>query len=258
MLQFNFSHRFDGVVWNTVAYPQRELVLVEVRDTGQKQVSFSALNYKTNRFLWSDRKLEEAWWVNLSGVAADVALFTVYLDTNNPDKKALLAYSVDELKLLWWNNDFSVSAVEGTQILGFTSKLGLKEQVLNLHSGKEEQRRLQAVHEEPGKTLYKPVQYTEGMEYFETVRTFLADRLNFLAVSALEYLETSSCIIISGYIEEEGLANYLLVLSQQGELLLKEKLESAVKGIGLDTFFVLEGCLFFVKNKVELVSYTMI
>jgi len=41
-------------------------------------------------------------------------------------------------------------------------------------------------------------------------------------------------------------------------LLLKEKLDEHLKGIGLDTFFVLSGYVFFVKNKVELVCYKIL
>jgi hypothetical protein len=87
----------------------------------------------------------------------------------------------------------------------------------------------------------------------------LADRLNFLAVGSFEYLETSSHILISCYEKENDLlANFLFVLSLEGEILLKEILDSPVQGIGLDTFFVIERSLFFVKNKAALVSYTLI
>ncbi|HYF68000.1 MAG TPA: DUF4905 domain-containing protein [Ohtaekwangia sp.] len=260
MPEFNFSHRFSGVVWNTVAYPKEDLVLLEIRDTSHKQVTFSALNYKTNQFLWHGRKLDEPWWVNVSGIVNGVVLFTVYLDTANPDKKAVLAYTLEDLKLLWWHNDFSISMICENSIVGYTSKLGLKEVVLQVQSGKE-----YAAHERTetrevqisGEVL-KPVQYLEGMPYFETVKIFLAERLNFLVLNSLEYLETSSYIAISCYVKHNELANYLIVLTLNGDLALKEILDPAVKGIGLDTFFAIGRSLFFVRNKMEFVSYTMI
>lgn len=258
MLQFNFSHRFEGVVWNMLVYPQQDVLLLEIRNADQKVVSFSALNYAENLFLWNNRKLDEAWWISLSAVEAGVVLFTVYLDKNNPDKKALMAYSLSNLELKWWNNDFAVGAVEGNQVMGFTSRLGLQEKALDLHSGKEIARASGSVKHVAKELILKPVQYLEGTAYFDTVKVFLADRLNFSALSSLEYLETDSCIIVSGYTEENGLVNYLLVLSRKGDLLFKEKINGPVKGIGFETFFVLGGCLFFVQNKVELVSYKLI
>jgi hypothetical protein len=258
ILQLNFSHRFDGVIWNTLSSGQEDILLVEVRNIENKEVSFSALNLETNSFLWRDKKLEETWWINASAIAAGMVIFTIYMDTNNPDKKGILVYSIQDLKLQWWNSDFSIGEVGPNYVKGFTSRLGLKQVMLDLRTGKEEFKEV-SPFQTIASVLLKPVQYTEGMPYFDTVKTFLADRLNLLAVSALEYLEAKKKIIISYYITEgEGLANYLLVMSDDGNVILKEKLDGPVKGIGLDTFFVLKGLLIFVRNKVELVSYNII
>lgn len=253
-VDFAFSLPFSGVVWSLTAYPPASIIVIEVRDKVLKQVSFSAWNYETKTFLWTDRRLEETWWVNVAGVHKDVILFTLYLDTNNPEKKAVVAYSLRDFTLMWWNNDFSIGSI-GDVVVGFTSKLGLKEQCLDLRTGNISER------EESGPishSILKPVQYNEGTEYFETIQKFLADRLNFLAVGSFEYLEIQSYILISCYERQNELANFLFVLSLDGEVLLKEILDSPVQGIGLDTFFVIERSLFFVKNKAELVSYTLI
>jgi hypothetical protein len=252
--EFIFSLPFPGTVWSLTAYPPRNVILIEVRDKVEKQVSFWALDYATGEFLWRNRKLEEPWWVNISGVYADVILFTLYLDSNNPDKKAVVAYSLLEFRLLWWNNDFSIGSI-GDVVHGFTSKLGLKEMRLDILTGNVSGN---ADREKQKSDIQRPVQYAEGTDYFETIRIFLADRLNFSAVDSFEYLETDSHIFISCYEKQNELANYLIVLSLDGEIVLKEILDSPVQGIGLDTFFVIQRSLFFVKNKTDLVSYTLI
>jgi hypothetical protein len=255
MVQFNFSHVLPGVVWSTVAFPEKNILLLEVRDSKEKRVSFWALNYQTNEFLWREKTLDEPWWVNLSGVHDGVILFTIYVDTQNPDKKAAMAYSLDSFELLWWHNDFSISSV-GKTITGFTSKLGLKEAFLDVFTGKEVGGSVNPAV--PNGNVIRPLQYIENTPYFDTVRRFLADRLNFSAVHSLEYLEAHSHIIISCYTGQEILANYLIVLSLEGVVMMKEIMEESVQGIGLGTFFVIERSLFFVKNKAALVSYTLI
>ena len=252
--RFNFSHRFTGVVWNTVAMPESSILLLEIRDHQQKSVSFSALHYQENKFLWRDFRLEESWWVNLAAASGDVVLFTIYLETQNPDKKGILAYGLSDQKLRWWNNDFSLTSVERDRVTGFSSRFGAKKIALDLHSGQEVPVTPDA--SEPGvHALIRPVQYAEGTPHYETVKTFLSQKLTLLPVRALEYLEYESLIMISYYISHEGLANYLLVMDKNGNVLLHEKLGEQLKGIGLDTFFMLSGCLFFVKNSEELVSY---
>ncbi len=251
-----FLLRFNGNIWNIVA--DDHTLLIEVRNPEQKVVSFSAFDIDGNEFLWRDKVLEEPWWVNASAVAGDKIIFTVYLDTNNPDKKGVLAYSRKDLSLIWWNNDFSLSELGTDSVLGFSSRLGLKELILDINTGNPVTN-VPHTRVAPSSLLERPAQYAEGTEYFETVRRFLADRLNFSAVFALEYLEARNSIVISAYCkDQDNLANYLFILSAEGKVLLKENLGSQLPGIGLDTFFVLKGCVIFVRNKLELLSYKML
>lgn len=259
-LEFNFSHRFDGVIWNMIAGAENDPLVIEARNTATRQVSFSALHLPSGAFLWRDRSLDEPWWINLTLINHGILIFTIYLDTNNPDKKGILAYNATDLSLIWWNNDFSVSSLTPSALKGYSQKFGMKELAVEIGTGKE-------TATQPGEPvlepymLRKPVQYVEGSEYFETVKRFLSNQLNLNVVSALEYLETTENMVISCYIADAGgrdLANFLIVFSKSGKCLLKDEISSQVKGIGFDTFFVLRNNLIFIKNKNELISYRIL
>ena len=231
-------------------------MVLEIRDSQQKHVSFAALNIRDNSWLWRGKKSEEPWWVNLNSVSSDRILLTIYTDTNNPDKKGILVYDLAHFNLAWWNNDFSLISVSNGFVFGTSSLYGSREVILDLQSGKEVK--------EADTTLstnfdvLRPQQYHEGTEYFSTVKIFLEKKLNLQAVSSLEYLEHNGLIFISFYTQSEGLANDLIVLSAMGNVVIHEKMSHHLKGIGWDTFFVLAGCVFFVRNKVELVSYKIV
>ena len=194
-LEPNFSHVFNGIVWNTVASSDEKVLLVEVRKPEEKRVLFSAFNYETNLFLWRDRQLEEPWWVNASAIVQGIVLFTIYLDTNNPDKKGILAYSLEELELVWWNNDFSISAVSDNIVHGFSEKYGRREVVLDLNTGKT----LQSphIHGEIPEGSLRPQQFFEGHSYFDSVKIFFSQKFNLSPITALEYLEFDSLIFVS-------------------------------------------------------------
>jgi len=255
--QFNSAHKFNGVIWNTLAIPENEVILLEVRNHEQKRVSFSAFNYKANSFLWQEKTLEEPWWVNLSVASKGVIIFTIYIGTNNPDKKGIIAYTLNNLQIKWWSNDFSLTGLSGDKVYGINTNLGFKSQVLDLQTGKECQNTPFEQESKKVNEVIRPVQYAEGMPYFDQVKRFLIGKLNLLPVVSLEYIEYNSCIFVSCYVEEGGLANYLLILSENGEELLKEKIGEQLQGVGLDTFFILDEYLFFVKNKLELVSFKL-
>ncbi len=256
-ISFNFSHLFDGIIWNTVVIPLHDVLLVESRNMEQKKVSFSALNAITGVFLWKDVVFDEQWWISLNGGAAKTALFTVYLDTDNPDKKGIFAYDVFEKKVKWWNNDFSLVAVNHEFVKGVGSKYGHRQVTLALETGLEV-----VVSSDPlpvADLILRPSQYLEGQEHFHTIANFMTVKFNLSPVAALEYLELNSIILISYYLSETTeLANYLMIISAAGSVLLREKLDDHLKGIGLDTFFLYAGCVFFVKNKRELFSYKIV
>ena len=77
-------------------------------------------------------------------------------------------------------------------------------------------------------------------------------------VACIEYLEIKDLIIVSVFLKDEGLANYLYAFDANGEVLIHEKLGEVLKGVALDTFFLYSGHLIYVKNKNELISYKIV
>lgn len=231
--------------------------MLEIRDEVNKQVSFAAVDYSTGAFRWKNVRFEEPWWINLAGVSGEVVLFTLYTDTHNPDAKSLLAYHLSDQKIIWWQNDFSISAITANFVIGYSFKFGLQEMTLDLMTGKVVPA---SINDETMQNfpVIRPFQYLEGAPDFETVKSFLQRKLNMVPLVGIDYLEHDNLIFISCYVQENGLANFLIVLSAQGEVLLREKTGEALNGIGMDTFFILEGSLFFVKNKRELVRYKVV
>lgn len=255
-IDFNFSQLFEGIIWNTVITPSNGTLLLEVRNTETKLASFSAMKSENGAFFWKDVVFDEPWWVSLNASAGNLALFSIYLDTNNPDKKGIFAYDIGARKILWWNNDFSLIHANDHFVRGTATKYGNRDVILELENGLE----VNGPNDfSPAPDIVlRPSQYTEDHAYFITVKTFLSLKFNLLPVVALEYLEYDSLIFISVYIEENGLANYLMIMTNDGDVLIREKLDEHLKGIGLDTFFIYAGCVFFVRNKRELFSYKIV
>ncbi len=255
-IDFNFSHLFDGTIWNTVFIPHSDILLLEIRNSEHKKVTFSALDVRNGSFLWKDVAFDEPWWISLDAAGEGIALLTIYLETNNPDKKGIFAYDVQQQKIAWWNNDFSLIDASGNLVNGISSKYGTRQVTLDIHSGNEVPgAQSKTIPDDP---VRRPHQYAADHQYFETVKTFLVSKFNLLPVTALEYLEHDSLIFVSVNVMESTLTNYLIIISGEGKALLLEKLDEHLKGIGLDTFFIYEGCVFFVRNKRELFSYKIV
>jgi hypothetical protein len=256
-IEFSFSEILKGVIWKTLADPGNNRLLIEVRDNELKLVSFSILDLENRVWILKDISFDEPWWVSLAGVSGNVTLFTMYTDTNNPDKKSVFAYHIDQQKILWWKNNFAFTALNDNRVFGIESKFGSKEVILDLTSGNEVTDR-PVLPEEQNFIVIRPFQYHEGNPHFDTVRSFIEMKCHFLPVISIEYCEYNSLILVSLFVRQTDLANYLIVFSPEGDILLKETLGEQLKGIALDTFFIFSGYLIFVKNKRELVSYKIV
>lgn len=258
-LDLQFSHRFKGTIWNTIADGNNARLFLEVRDPERKTVSFSALNLRNKQWLWKDVVFEEPWWVSMLTVESDVLLLTLYTDSNNPDRKSLIAWDVMSQRLIWWKNGFSVTRVGGGAVAGVDAQFPEKESVLDLFTGQPAVQVDFHLEDSQNFPVIRPFQYREGAAHFETVRNFLNSRCGILPVATIEYLEFEELIVISAFQKEnEDLANYLYVFDTNGDLLASEKLGEDLKGVGLDTFYIFLRHLIFVKNKNELIILNII
>jgi hypothetical protein len=256
--ELSFSETLPGTVWRTLADPDHERLFVEIRNSDTKCVTFSALDLRSSRWIWKEKSFEEPWWISLAGISANVLLLTIYTDTNNPDKKSILAFEVSQQKVLWWKNDFSIALVSGETVTGVESKWGHREVVLDIYTGQEVTEDPVVLPVQQNFQVIRPFQYQEGSTHFNTVKSFLERKCDISAVFSVEYCEHQTLILISAFSGREDLANYLIVFNSEGEIVMKETIGEHLKGIASDTFFIFSGYLIFVKNKRELVSYKLV
>ena len=255
----NFSFSFEGLIWNAVIVPLQKILILEVRDEKKRQVSFSALQYESKSFFWQNHRLTERWWIGLLAARDSVVLFHKYNEAGNPDRLTVLAMDFYSRKILWKKENFSFHDFTPGGIIGFSGSEQSHQEVLDPLSGEQVDypEKLDFGNDKISDPL-RPFQYLEGTPFFETVRSFLK-KVGIAPVVAAEYLDYQELIIISYYVKEEnGLINFLLVLDKNGGTLLNEKIAEGLKGIGADTFFILPGYLFYVRNRNEFFSYKIV
>lgn len=238
--------------------PASNLLILEVRNEQRREVRFSAWDIGTNKFVWKDILFDETWWIGLTAATKEVLLLHIYQNTNNPDVKDLLAWDIFKQKKRWQRGNFLVSVVSENYIQGRAMGENGEEVVVDITTGDFLQNKAVETVMLENIPLVKPFQYVDGTPYFETVKTFLNSRFNIIPVGGVEYVEEQSCIFISYHAAQDSLVNFLIVLTAEGSVILHEKLGERLKGLGFETFFILSGCLFFVRNKCELVSYRIV
>jgi hypothetical protein len=107
--------------------------------------------------------------------------------------------------------------------------------------------------------------YLRNSSHYNTENKFLGKIAGFVFALSnkqpegpMDYLEYKGKIIVSFYTKEgEKLVNYLLVVNEEGNILLLDQIGTEISGIGLDTFFLYKDLLIFIKNKKELVIFEL-
>jgi hypothetical protein len=255
--QIKFSHHFPGTIWATLAVPEKDILIIEVRDDIKFEVQFSAFDFRNNQFLWEGITLKESWWIGLTAANDSTVLLHTYTNKGNPDHKNLIALNILTGTVRWEIEEFSFFDWDDSEIVGHLTQDELVRATINIKSGELNEKPWMAKTIAERTEPIRPVRYFEGTQHFETVKKFMESRTNYHPTKGIEYLEWKDWIMISLYTDEEGsLANYLLALDKDGEVLLEVKLGEKLPGLGTDTFFMLSGCLFLIKNKKELVAYT--
>jgi len=204
-----------------ISVPEKSVLVLEVRNDERRQVSFCAFDFIKNRFLWKDVITSEPWWVNLKSANENNITLSKFENTNNPDSISYIHLDLLTASILEDSSAETFPVMSRTEII-------------------------------------TPAQYFQGTPHFDTVSKFIHRKLDMKPVQAIEYLENSGLIFISIYCQKAtDLENYLLVFNEDGELQMRDKLGVGLKGLGFEAFFLQTGYLFYVKNKVELVSYRM-
>jgi hypothetical protein len=203
--------------------------------------------------------MDEPWWISLSAITPSVLFLHVYEDIQNPGSKTLVALDFVTRRKLWEKENFALTDVQENTVWGYYGVDNPKFECLDLLSGQFREEKVPPPAA-PDKIfeLVRPFQYSVDSEHFDTVSRFLLQKMKVPAIRGVEYADKEGLIFVGYHCQEDGLANYLLVLSEDGEILLHEKLGGKLKGLGTDTFFILSGCLFFVKNGTELISYKIL
>lgn len=212
-----FSNHFEANIW-TLQYNQpSNSIIVELRSQTDLTVQFAVCNLNSNNVTILDIKQVD-WWTSLDFYDGNVLYLKKYDSDSNPVIKEVIEYKISDRSLNFINPE----------------NYNIKTQNENL----------------------SPSLYPSGNDYYQLLVQFIEDLGNMVANKAgMEYLDYNGNVYLSYYTGDEKMANYLLVVDKNRDILLHECLDENLSGIGQDTFTIANNKLIFVKQKQELVTY---
>lgn len=190
------------------------VILLEMRDGDQKEVSFAALNVKTGEVLWEGLQLEENWWISMAGVSNGFLYFSEFEKDN----------AIPKVKKL--------------------QKLRIEDAVLVEDDSEDPQELLSA------EDFELPIVYPKESEHNNTLTDFLKQKGFHLEDQDIHYYQTPNEIIFVFLDKNNGvLQRKLVICDTEGEVLFSEVMDKKVQNQIMDSFFVVENMLLYIKEK---------
>lgn len=256
-IELNFSHSFQGKVWNLMIAKDGGYLLFEIREEENFKTSYFVLDLQSNQFVITDLVLDEEWWVGVTHFSKDLILFHTYDNQENPDNKSYIVFDIERQAILWQKTGLIVSQVNGAAV-ECIDPMADEVYTIDIRNGERSVSGDINPKEENKKASYA-FHYVESSDYFATVNKFLASILNISIVGAVDYFQYEGGVVISYYTQKgKHLVNKLLVLNLKKDILLEETLGEELTGISDNTFFIYDDNLIFVKEKCNFFIYPLI
>ncbi|WP_159470674.1 DUF4905 domain-containing protein [Dyadobacter sp. 3J3] len=260
-MQKLFSHTFSQNIWRILPHtdPDRSEWAVELRESSEKNISFAMIDLNVPELSWQVTPEGADWWTSLTAFSGDHIFLHNYRYPDMPQPTDLLAIDSKTGNLLWalpnyvlvrtlHNDQLEVATFKSDQFQ--KSIFDVKTEILTPVA---EEINLPA----PEIILKQPVRYKERNVYFDRLASFLTDITGISKPICIDYLDERPYMMFSYYIyEQEKVAQYLLIVTDQKEIVFKEKISEGRDGVGQSTMMLKNKVLVYLKNNNEFSSLT--
>ncbi|WP_188933653.1 DUF4905 domain-containing protein [Dyadobacter endophyticus] len=261
-MQNLFSFRFSENIWRVMpdARPGSTLWAIELRDTERREVSFAVIDTDSLAVKWHRQVEATDWWTSLTAFSDQHIYLHNYRYPEVPEPTDLLAVKADAGLLSWVLSNHLLVKNAGEGLLEVAIKRG--DSFRHMHCNAATGELLpwnEALPERDDKViLMEPVRYMEENMYFERLAQFISDATGGHIPVAIDYLEKRPYIIFSYYIyEQDKTVQYLLIVTDQKQQVLHEKLSEEREGTGRSTMMLKASTLVYLKNSNEFSSLTL-
>jgi hypothetical protein len=257
-LQKLFSHKFSENIWRILPHPDPDVNewALELREVTEKKVSFALIDLNSKSLAWLTPPDAVDWWTSMTGFAHQQVFLHHYRYPDLPQPTDLSAISSLNGKWLWTlPNYVLVRALGYGQVeVSSTSAEGPQYECCDTASG-------QIIHgqsaiQNPGEIILKqPVRYSKGNVYFEKMAAYLLTYFNINQPVCIDYLDHRPYLMFSYYIyQQDKVIQYLLVVTDKNEVVLREQLSEEREGVGQSTMMLKKSVLVYLKNSNEFSS----
>ena len=268
-----WRYRTSGTIWRLL--PGGPGVFVgEVRNLEAKQTSFFCVSRQTGEVLWEGVRFEEQWWIGIEAIHVDRVFFHGFSTPDMPHHKGIIVVDLFSGRVVWNNPDLrfilcvedslfaSGDTTDGGVLLGLNYRTG---ELVQTCSGEVLETARTSLRARGAETPEFPAPL-EAFDQADERAVTLAHKHCIMddVVGRVEALKKADLLVFSYHERSNSrsldghLKNILKVLDlESGDLIFTEILNKSATSATPDSFFVLDGMLYFVKDLSSLTAVSI-
>ncbi|GAB2768883.1 hypothetical protein GCM10027275_09410 [Rhabdobacter roseus] len=258
-----FSHVFPATIWRILPHPSARCNqwAVELRDANAKVASLALIDLDAPTLCWESTPEGTDWWTTLTAFhESGTLLLHNYRYPDLPEPTDLVAVSAESGGLRWMLPNYLYVCTLDDQRIEVATRQGEQVRATSCRVADGTLEGTGSSLEVPCKpqptTFWQiPVRYRPRDIYFDTLSAFLHKIAKVKQPLLIDYLECNSYIAFSYYLyEQEQIAQYLLIVNQQSEVVHHEQLTKDRSGVGQDTLLRKGDTLVYLRHTNEFAS----
>lgn len=266
-LTLAYQLNFEQPIWQIRFAETTGLLAIECRDPEALQVSYNVVDATSGALVLNNYQPANSWWTSLADLKEQVLFLHQMGTTGMGQAKEIIALGLAEEKVIWQLAGYSLYSflenklyarpvsAETATVVGLNIEAGtLTGEEINLSEVAPVLATFQAWRSEYFRV---PAHYPADNNYFAELSRFLFLKTGFVAIGAIDYLETEDRLIIGFYPESSNPEKTyrVAVFSRLGDLLGQEEAGKDFTRLGTDNFFLFGEKLFLLKNKKSLLAF---
>ena len=272
-IEKSYTFKNEKQIWRLLLTSSDKL-LIETRDTENKEVHFSCLDAFTGKPIFENLQLEEKFWVGIETTYKDLIFFHKFAKPDMPGHKEIIAFDINTQKVLWQTDEYAFLFIynervycfkqmfEGQKFFALDYKTG--ELVEELESDYDAIDDLSARSEEENhyNDYLFPIQFSEEFVESETISKITKEKTKDLQVTGeIEYNVYENILLMNFYnkVFEGSLVNNFFAFDIETEKeLFNIVLNSDANAFVPDSFFLYKNLLFLLKGKKEVLVCSIV
>ena len=268
-----YTHDNGRQIWRILPTETGKLI-IEERETDNKQVYFNCLSIESGKKIFKNFKLEEKFWIGIEAVYNDVICFHKFIKPDMPQHVGIIAMDLNEQKILWENLNNSFLFIWKEKIYCYQQMFeGKKYFSLDYISGSlledfgDDATKINKIKKELDESnsyanYLFPISFNSNIAVAANLKeVFQKLRNEFTFSGNIEYVQKNDLLLFNFHVvnPDGNLNNQFKVLDLSSGIYIFEKtLIKETRTFVPDSFFIKDDLLFLLFGKNRLSVYSII